>query len=391
VKVTEDEVAVIANKYGYIFKDNEKEEFTTLVSATCNAMQFVAEMDDYQPEPDFNLTPRENIYFPKKEDNPDNAWAYRCKITHKEPKTDLLAGKTFCIKDNICVAGVPCLVGTETFTGFTPKVDATLITRILEAGGTIVGKAVCENLSVSATSYTAATGPISNPYVKGYSAGGSSSGTANLVALGAVDMGIGADQGGSIRIPSSLCGLYGFKATTGLVPYTGCISNEAIIDYAGPMTRTLLENAVILEAIAGVDGYDDRQRAGTPFPKDVPQYSKILLETKEQGVKGLRIGILKEALSSPNTDPGVKSKFEAAAAVFAELGATVEEVSIPMHDLAPAIFTALSRQGQFIGRQMQGTGRRQLMLTDLNEKCYPYTPQAVEKVSFSPLSLQSPP
>lgn len=64
--MTEDEVAVIANKYGYIFKGNEKEEFTTLVSATCNAMQFVAEMDDYQPEADFNLTPREDIYFPKK-------------------------------------------------------------------------------------------------------------------------------------------------------------------------------------------------------------------------------------------------------------------------------------------------------------------------------------
>jgi amidase len=89
--------------------------------------------------------------------------------------------------------------------------DATIVTRTLEAGGIITGKAVYENLGSSAASFTAATGPVSNPYAKGYSAGGSSSGTANLFGKGDVDLGIGADQGGSIRIPASLCGLVGFK------------------------------------------------------------------------------------------------------------------------------------------------------------------------------------
>lgn len=165
-------------------------------------------------------------YFPPKSENLDNAWAYRFILAHKSPRSDLLKGKTLCIKDNICVAGVPCLIGTETITNWAPKMDATVVIRILEAGGTITGKAVCENLSTSAASYTAATGPVDNPYAKGYSAGGSSSGTANLVAKGEVDMGIGADQGGSIRIPASLCGLVGFKVTSGLVPYTGCVSND---------------------------------------------------------------------------------------------------------------------------------------------------------------------
>jgi amidase len=128
-------------------------------------------------------------------------------------------------------------------------------------------------------------------------------------------------------------------------PYTGCISNEATIDYVGPITRDVLDNALLLEAIAGVDGLDDRQRAGTPFRDQVPKYSQILLDTKDAGVKGLRIGILKEGTSSKLTDPGVASKFEAAAAVFKELGATVEEVSIPMHEVAPAIFGAASKQG----------------------------------------------
>jgi amidase len=234
--------------------------------------------------------------------------------------------------------------------------------------------------STSASSFTAATGPISNPYAKGYSAGGSSSGTANLVAKGEVDMGIGADQGGSIRIPASLCGLVGFKATAGLVPYTGCVSNEATIDYVGPITRTVMDNAVLLEAIAGVDGLDDRQRAGTPFPDQVPKYSKLLLETKERGVKGMRIGILKEGLTSRILDKGVESKFRAAAAVFEELGAVVEEVSVPMHEIAPAIFGAASRQGGAMGRVGRASGRRQVMLTDLYDKMLPCTAASIEKV-----------
>jgi hypothetical protein len=101
--------------------------------------------------------------------------------------------------------------------------DATVATRILEAGGIIKGKEFCENISMSAASFTAATGSVDNPNAKCYSAGGSSSGTPNPAAKGEVSLGIVADQGGSIRITASLCGLFGFKATSGLVPYTGCV------------------------------------------------------------------------------------------------------------------------------------------------------------------------
>ncbi|KAH6676522.1 putative amidase [Halenospora varia] len=379
--VTEDDLSAIAKKYGYEFKDNEKAEFTTLLAATCNAMQFVSEMDDYQPEPDFTMTPRENIYFPTKEDNLDNAWAYRFDLWHKSPPSTLLKDKTVCIKDNICVAGVPCLIGTDVMSGWIPKTDATIVTRILDAGGVIKGKAVCENLSTSAASFTAATGPVDNPYARGYSAGGSSSGTANLVAKGEVDLGIGADQGGSIRIPASLCGLVGFKATSGLVPYTGCVSSEATIDYVGPITRTVMDNAMLLEAIAGVDGLDDRQRAGTPFLDQVPRYSQILLDTKDSGIKGLRIGVLKEGLSSKIMDAGVESKFRAAVKVLEDLGAAVREASIPMHDIAPAIFGATSKQGGVMGRTGRASGRRQVMLPDLYEKMLPTTAESIEKMS----------
>lgn len=196
-------------------------------------------------------------------------------------------------------------------------------------------------------------------------------------------MGIGCDQGGSIRIPAALCGLVGLKPTSGLVPYTGIVSNEATIDYVGPMTRSVMDCAVLLEAIAGVDGLDDRQRAGIPFAKDVPKYSKILEDGGKQGVKGLKIGVLKEGLSSPLLDEGVKKKFWEAVKVFEGLGAVVEEVSVPMHAIAPAVFGVASRQGGAMGRDGKATGRRQVMLTDLYEKMLPHNAESIEKVRQS--------
>lgn len=338
---------------------------------------------DYQPSPDFEATPRTEVHFPEAEENPLSGWAWRCRCEHKNPSSTALKGKTVCLKDNIALAQVPCLLGTSTFTGWIPQTDATVVTRILDNGGIIAGKAVCENLSRGAVSCTAATGPVDNPYAKGYSAGGSSSGTAALVGSGAVDMGIGCDQGGSIRIPASLCGLYGFKATIGLVPYTGIASNDASVDYVGPITTTCLDCATLLEAIAGVDGLDDRQIAGVPFPGSVPRYKEILLRDEQKGVKGMKIGILKEGVESRLTDPGVEKKFRAAVAGFEKLGATVTEISIPMHSLGRGIYTVMSKMGNHMGMLGRATGRRQVMLTDLLEKKgLPYTQDAIEKVSY---------
>jgi amidase len=138
---------------------------------------------------------------------------------------------------------------------------------------------------------------------------------------------------------------------------------------------------MLLRVIAGVDGLDDRQQAGTSFLDQVPKYSELLLESKEAGVKGMRIGILKEGLSPKILDKGVEAKFRAAATVFQELGAVVEEVSVPMHEIAPAIFGAMSRQGGTMGRTGKASGRRQVMLTDLYEKMLPCTAETIEKVS----------
>ncbi|KAK3617809.1 hypothetical protein LTR56_025043 [Elasticomyces elasticus] len=377
------EVIRLAAAVGYTIPESELDDYATLLEQAKVAFDTVEAMDDYQPTPDTSVTPRNNVYLPPKDENPLGAWAYRCTCTHSNPRSALLRGKTLCLKDNIAMADVPCLLGTDTFTGWVPKTDATVVTRILEHGGTITGKSVCENLSRGAVSNTAASGAVDNPYARGYSAGGSSSGTAALVASGSVDMGIGCDQGGSIRIPAALCGLYGFKATTGLVPYTGIASNDASTDNVGPITKTALDCATLLEAIAGVDGLDDRQIAGVHFERDVPKYADILRSMDlKAGLKGIRIGILREGVELSTIDSGVKEKFLAAVKVLESLGAEVKDISVPIHTQSRAIYAVVSKMGNHMGMLGRATGRRGVALTDLFEKkSMPYTQDTIDKMN----------
>ena len=234
------------------------------------------------------------------------------------------------------LAGMPMMNGASTLEGYVPDIDATIVTRILDAGGSIVGKAHCEYFCASGGSHTCAAGPVHNPYRMGYSSGGSSSGNAVLVALGEVDMAIGGDQGGSIRIPSSFCGIYGMKPTHGLVPYTGIMPTEIYIDHTGPMTASVRDNALLLEAIAGPDGYDPRQ-----YSSRVQRYSQLL----EGGVAGVKIALVNEGFGHSNAEPDVDSKVRKAAVFLGKLGATITEVSIPWHLLAGAIFTPIAFEG----------------------------------------------
>lgn len=250
----------------------------------------------------------------------------------------------------------------------TQTLDATCVTRLLEAGAIIEGKSVCENMCHSATSSSSGTGHVHNPYARGYSSGGSSSGSGALVANGDVDMAMGADQGGSIRVPAGWCGLYGLKPTFGLIPYTGCGSNEPTNDHVGPMTRTLLDNALMLQVVAGNDNIDDRSFAA-PSPANTPKYhEKLLALGTPSDLTGVRIGVLVEAMNQPSIEPRIKASVEAAIQGFRELGATVEEVSIPLHSQGAAIWTAISKAGGYYAKRNLNFGRRGHVMTDLNAK-----------------------
>lgn len=325
---------------------------------------------DYVPVVDEKRFPREHVHFPGRCDNSHGAWAWKCNIVDKQAKGGKLSGKTFALKDNIAVKGVPMLLGTDFFQGFVPDCDASVVTRILEAGGQILGKAVCENMCHSATSHSAGTGIVENPFAKGYSAGGSSSGSGVLVALGEVDGAVGADQGGSIRVPAANCGIVGLKPTFGLVPYTASGSNEPTNDHLGPMTKTVLDNAIFLEAIAGNDNIDDRSFAA-PHPSKLPKYSSIANLPAEKPLEGKRFAIIIESLSTPALDSRVVKTFRAAIAKYVELGATVEEVSIPIHSKGAAIWTGVSKVGGFLSKTSGAFGRRGHQMLALNSLLHP--------------------
>jgi amidase len=273
-------------------------------------------------------------YRPAEEENPFNAWYWKTSI--EGAKSGILAGERVAVKDNICVAGVPMMNGSRILEGYVPDVDATVVTRVLDAGGVIAGKAACEDLCFSAGSHTCATGPIRNPHNPKHSTGGSSGGSAALVAAGEVNMALGGDQGGSIRTPSAWCGVFGMKPTFGLVPMTGGMPISYSVDHCGPICSSSENVARLLTAIAGADPHDPR----TVIAK-VGNY----MEALGKGAKGLRIALMKEGFGHPASDPTTERKARAAVDDLGRLGAVVDEVSVPMHLEGPHIWTGVILEG----------------------------------------------
>src|SRR3712207_3748882 len=259
---------------------------------------------------------------PTEAENPLGAWYVTTEI--RGAADGPLAGRTVAVKDNVAVAGVPMMNGSHTVEGFVPKRDATVVTRLLEAGATGARKAVFEDPCFSGRRHTPGTGPVRNPWDPSRATGGSSSGSAALVAAGEVDLALGGDQGGSIRMPAAFCGIVGHKPTHGLVPYTGAFPIELTLDHLGPMTRTVADAAAMLDVLAGRDGNDPRQPADL-----VPEHYAAALGGD---VAGLRVGVVAQGFGwAELSEPGVDDTVRAAAARLGELGIEVVEVDLPWH------------------------------------------------------------
>lgn len=351
---THAQMKTIVEELGMHMSDARLQEFMDVMQGTLDAYDIVDALPDYLPPV---LYPRTSGYRPTAEENPMNAWYVKTEIKGA-PRGPLL-GRTIALKDNVCLAGVPMMNGAATLKGYTPDIDATVVTRLLDAGATIMGKAHCEYFCLSGGSHTNATGAVHNPHKHGYSAGGSSSGSGALVGAGLIDMAIGGDQGGSIRMPASFCGVYGMKPTHGLVPYSGIMPIENTIDHAGPMTQNVMDNALMLEVIAGADGLDPRQ-----YDVVTDKYTAAV----NRGVSGLRIGVVKEGFGHPQSEADVDASVRAGAELFRRLGATVDNISIPWHLHGPAIWTPIGLEGltnqMMIGNGF-GTGWEGLYTTSL--------------------------
>ncbi len=328
---SKDQIREIGASFGLDLTDDDAASFREIFKGP---LQSYARLDQLVEPTLPVIAPRTPGYRPGPDENPYNAWYWRTDIS--AGRSGLLSGKAVAIKDNICVAGVPMMNGSPTLEGYVPEIDATVVTRILEAGGTVAGKAACEDLCFSAGSHTCATGPIRNPHSPKHSAGGSSGGSAALVAAGEVPMALGGDQGGSIRTPSSWCGVYGLKPTWGLVPTTGSMPISYSVDHCGPIGATVEDVARLLAVIAGHDGWDTRT-----IPAQTGDYMKALGE----GAKGLRVGIMREGFEHDASDADVNASVRSAVDGMRALGVEVSEVSVPMHYDGAHIWSGVILEG----------------------------------------------
>ena len=290
-----------------------------------------------EPTPPMVSAARKPGYQPTLEEDPLNAWMWKCQIAGAAE--GLLAGKTVSYKDHIAVAGMPMRFGAFALEGFIPDFDATVVTRVLQEGGTVIGKNVMNGLSggFGTGGGIGDYGRPLNPHNYEHVTGGSSSGSAAAVAASEVDISFGGDQGGSIRIPAAFCGIVGHKPTFGLVSHFGIgFGSDQSIDYTGPMTRTVEDAAAALQATAGYDPYDPRSTRDVPTRMDV-------LSRLADGVSGLRIGVLQEGFDEAEVE--VRDLVMAAVDVLAQAGADVSEVSIPEHHAIRTAQAALSGEG----------------------------------------------
>src|SRR5882757_4868558 len=306
-------------------------------------IEHLGELDEFvqarmdEGKPPVSYAAREPGYRPAASEDQFNAWLWKCRITGAAE--GLLAGKTVSYKDHTAVAGIPLTFGSFVMEDFIPDFDATIVTRALEAGGTVVGKHMMNGLT-GGFGFGGGIGDYGrprNPHKPDHLTGGSSSGSAAALVAGEVDISFGGDQGGSIRIPAALSGCVGLKPTFGLVSHFGIgFGSDPSIDYTGPMARTIEDTAAALQATAGYDGLDPRQS------RDVPETFDALSALTD-GVQGLRIGIVDEGYVDAEAD--VADTVNAAIEVLTNAGAIVSKVSVPEHLTAREAQNALGAEG----------------------------------------------
>ena len=335
-----DELKELAKDLNFSLNQQQADELLAYMQPFAEGYQYLDEVGDCLPEV---KTPERSYVIPSSDENPHGAWLAKTSIKHKD--SGPLHGKTVVVKDNIFVAGLPLTGGSALLDGFKADFDSTTVTRVLDAGGEIVGKSVCEYFCLSGGSATASNGVVHNPRKHGYSTGGSSSGSAALVVAGEVDMALGTDQGGSVRIPASWTGCYGMKATNGVVPYTGGMAMETSIDYIGPLTNSVADNALLLEVLAGYA--EDAEN--NPWAKN---YTAAL----DKPIKGLKIGLLKEGFGQASSSELVDACVKQVASRLDSLGASVSEVSVPEHLSGLAIWGAIVTDGYSQSLRLNGLG-----------------------------------
>lgn len=231
-------------------------------------------------------------------------------------KTPDLAGIPIAIKDNICVKDWPCTCASRILDGFVSPYDATVITRLKDAGAIIVGKTNLDEFAMGASSETSAYGPVKNPLDLERVPGGSSGGSAAAVAYGGAVAALGSDTGGSVRLPGAFCGVVGFRPSYGRVSRYGLVAFASSLDQIGPITRTVEDAALLYSVIAGPDPDDS-----TTYPAEPEE-----MDLNGQIPEGVKVGVVREFFE------GLEDKriAEVVKRPFANAGIELVEVSMPL-------------------------------------------------------------
>ncbi|NNC40337.1 MAG: Asp-tRNA(Asn)/Glu-tRNA(Gln) amidotransferase subunit GatA [Acidimicrobiia bacterium] len=235
-----------------------------------------------------------------------------------------LQGIPVAVKDNLVTRGIETTAASQILAGYIPPYDGTAVTRIKSQGAVITGKTNLDEFAMGSSTENSAFGPTRNPWNTDRVPGGSSGGSAVAVAAGSALVGLGSDTGGSIRQPAALCGVVGTKPTYGLVSRYGLIAFASSLDQIGPITRTVEDSVIALEALAGHDPLD-----ATSYRGDLPDFRTGF----GLGVEGLKVGIVRQ-LSGEGFDPGVEAAFRDTVDRLSDSGAEVVEVSLPSLDVS---------------------------------------------------------
>jgi aspartyl-tRNA(Asn)/glutamyl-tRNA(Gln) amidotransferase subunit A len=232
------------------------------------------------------------------------------------------------VKDNICTEGVRTTAGSRMLAGFVPPYSATVITRLERAGAVVVGKTNCDEFAMGSSNEHSAFGPVANPWDASRTPGGSSGGSAAAVASRMVPLAMGSDTGGSVRQPAGFCGCVGLRPTYGRVSRYGLIAFASSLDQIGPLTLTIRDAAVALQAIAGPDGLDS-----TADAEPVPDWTAALTGD----VRGCRVGVPRRLLDA-GVDREVHAAFLGALEVIRSRGAILRDVELAHADLAVPVY-----------------------------------------------------
>ncbi len=222
------------------------------------------------------------------------------------------------VKDIFCTEGVPTTAGSRILEGYRPAYTSTAVRRLTEAGAPVLGKTNMDEFAMGSSNENSAYGPVRNPWDRGRVPGGSSGGSAAVVAGGLAPWAIGTDTGGSIRQPASLCGIVGLKPTYGAISRYGMIAFASSLDQCGPLTRDVTDAALLLSALQGRDPCDSTS-VGIDGAVELPS---------REDLRGLRFGVPAE-LAHDAIDQGVREVFEATLATIERLGGEIAETRLP--------------------------------------------------------------